>query len=63
MDMNDFDMDGEYTDSDFNSMLIELYRNGEPYLDSYEYYSALYHNDAVEDLRKAYFERKAERGK
>jgi hypothetical protein len=60
--MEDFDMDKEYTDVDFDRMLIPLYgANGYPYLDEFEYTDALINNSAVEKLRKEYFRQKAEK--
>ena len=60
--MEDFDMNKEYTNEDFDRMLVPLYdANGYPYLDEYEYIDAKFTNDEVERLRAAYFRQKAMR--
>lgn len=62
--MKDFEMDGEYTDEDFDSMLIPLYdADGYPYMDEFEYIDALINNRAVERLRGEYFSQKGKKGK
>ncbi|MDD4843879.1 MAG: hypothetical protein PHU31_06060 [Anaerotignum sp.] len=62
--MEDFDMNKEYTDEDFDRMLVPLYdAGGYPYLDEFEYIDAQYTNDEVERLRYAYFRQKAQRKK
>jgi len=62
--MKDFDMNKEYTNEDFDRMLVPLYdANGHPYLDEYEYIDAQYTNDEVERLRYVYFRKKNEREK
>lgn len=62
--MKDFDMNKEYTNEDFDRMLVPPYdANGYPYLDEYEYIDAQYTNDEVERLRYVYFQKKKERKK
>lgn len=62
--MEDFDMDKEYTNEDFDRMLIQLYSDdGYPYLDEFEYIDAVINNNAVERLRKEYFSQKRKRDK
>lgn len=62
--MKDFDMNKEYTNEDFDRMLVPLYDvNGQPYLDEYEYIDAQYTNDEVERLRYVYFRKKEQREK
>ncbi len=62
--MEDFDRDKEYTDKDFDRMLVPLYdAGGHPYLDESEYIDAKFTNDEVERLRYAYFGQKAQREK
>lgn len=61
--MKDFDMNNEYTNEDFDNMLIPLYReDGYPWLDQFEYIDAIYTNMEVERLRREYFQRKADLG-
>jgi hypothetical protein len=58
--MDEFDFDKEYTDADFDAMLISVYdENGYPFMDQFEYIDALYNNEGVERLRRDYFRRKA----
>lgn len=58
--MNEFDFDKEYTDADFDAMLIPVYdENGYPFMDEFEYTDAQYNNLGVERLRREYFRRKA----
>ncbi|MDD4511222.1 MAG: hypothetical protein PHY23_10015 [Oscillospiraceae bacterium] len=62
--MEHFDMNKEYTNEDFDRMLVPLYdANGHPYLDEYEYIDAKYTNDEVERLRYVYFRQKEQRKK
>jgi hypothetical protein len=60
--MNNFDWDAEYTEEDFEKMMIPLYSDtGYPYLDEFGYMSACVHNERIEHLRQQYFARKAKR--
>ncbi len=62
--LNAFDMNNEYTDRNFDEMLIEIYsHNGYPFMDQFEYIDAVYHNREVENLRKEYFDRKRRKEK
>jgi hypothetical protein len=62
--MEHFDMNKEYTNEDFDRMLVPLYdANEHPYLDEYEYIDAKYTNDEVERLRYVYFRQKEQRKK
>lgn len=62
--MENFDMSKEYTNEDFDRMLIPLHdANGYPYLDEFEYIDAQFTNDEVERLRYVYFQQKKERDK
>lgn len=54
--MDDFDWSKDYTEEDFDKMIIPVYNeDGYPYLDMFEYMDAMANNIAVERLREKYF--------
>ncbi len=62
--MEHFDMNKEYTNEDFDRMLVPLYdANGHPCLDEFEYIDAKFTNEEVERLRHVYFRQKKQRKK